>query len=178
MTSVYGLQLLSLSKILFEVSFKATHHSFKNIIQYWTTYFDSPWSAFLFTESAHWADSVIESRCPFVCLSVCLFVCVCVPSPCNFFRGLSLAHRSHDQIPGLSLVNPPSSPPGPGPPGPWAPGPGPPGWTWNMYAWILTSPISFCLALTQLKFKLIYIKRKLFFIWVMCLPQWIKGILH
>ena len=26
-------------------------------------------------------------------------VCLCVPFPCNFFRGLSLALRSHDQIP-------------------------------------------------------------------------------
>ena len=25
-----------------------------------------------FTESAHWADSVIKTACPFVCLSVCL----------------------------------------------------------------------------------------------------------
>ena len=28
-----------------------------------------------FTESAHWADSVIEPRCPSVCTSVCLCVC-------------------------------------------------------------------------------------------------------
>ena len=32
---------------------------------------------YLFTESAHWADSVIELRCPSVCPSVCLSVCVC-----------------------------------------------------------------------------------------------------
>ena len=31
-------------------------------------------------------------------------VCLSVPSPCNFFPGLSLAHMSHDQIPSLSLV--------------------------------------------------------------------------
>ena len=31
-----------------------------------------------------------------VCLSVCLFD---VPFPCNFFQGLSLAFRTHDQIP-------------------------------------------------------------------------------
>ena len=35
----------------------------------------------LFIESAHWADSIIESRCPYVCLSVC----VSVPLPCDFF---------------------------------------------------------------------------------------------
>ena len=34
----------------------------------------------LFIESAHWADSIIESRCPYVC--VC--VCVSVPFPCDF----------------------------------------------------------------------------------------------
>ena len=35
-----------------------------------------------------------------VCLSVCLFVCLCVCAiECSFFRGLSLALRSHDQIP-------------------------------------------------------------------------------
>ena len=28
----------------------------------------------IFIESAHWADSIIESRCPYVCLSVCLSV--------------------------------------------------------------------------------------------------------
>ena len=38
----------------------------------------------------HWADSVIESRCP----SVCLFVCAI---GCSFFRGLSLALRLNDQ---------------------------------------------------------------------------------
>ena len=52
----------------------------------------------IFTESA---DSVIESPCP----SVCQYVCLSVPSGAIFFRGLSLALRSHDQIPGLSLVN-------------------------------------------------------------------------
>ena len=46
----------------------------------------------IFIESAHWADLIIESRCPYVCMSVC-------PFSCNFFRGLSLAVRSHDQIP-------------------------------------------------------------------------------
>ena len=30
----------------------------------------------LFTESAHWAGSVLELRCRFVCLSVCLFVTI------------------------------------------------------------------------------------------------------
>ena len=30
---------------------------------------------------------------------VCLYVYVYVPFPCDFFRGLSLALRSHDQIP-------------------------------------------------------------------------------
>ena len=46
----------------------------------------------IFTNSSLWAELVIESRCPFVCLNV-------VPSQLNFFRGLSLALRSHDQIP-------------------------------------------------------------------------------
>ena len=43
----------------------------------------------LFTESAHWADSVIELPC----LSVCLCVC-----QCSFFQGLLLALRSHDHF--------------------------------------------------------------------------------
>ena len=36
-----------------------------------------------------------------VCLCVCLCLCLCLffPFPCNFFRGLSLVLRSHDQIP-------------------------------------------------------------------------------
>ena len=29
------------------------------------------WDIKIFTELAHWADSVIESRCPSVCMSVC-----------------------------------------------------------------------------------------------------------
>ena len=33
-----------------------------------------------------------------------LCICMFVPSQCNLFRGLSLALRSHDQFPGLSLV--------------------------------------------------------------------------
>ena len=41
----------------------------------------------VFTESAHWADSVIESRCPSVCM------CVCMSVPCEedlsfHWRGL------------------------------------------------------------------------------------------
>ena len=55
----------------------------------------------LFTETA---DSVIESPCLSVCLSVCAI-------GYNFFRGLSLDLRSHYQFPGLSLVPlPPSLP--------------------------------------------------------------------
>ena len=51
----------------------------------------------IFNESAHWADSVIQSRCP----SACMYV------PCEediSFHWRGLLHRSHDQIPGLSLV--------------------------------------------------------------------------
>ena len=48
----------------------------------------------------HWADSVIESPCPsFFWLSVCAI-------GCSLFWSLSLALRSHDQFPGLSLVLP------------------------------------------------------------------------
>ena len=35
----------------------------------------------IFIESAHWADSIIESRCP---LYVCMYVCMFVPFPCDF----------------------------------------------------------------------------------------------
>ena len=40
----------------------------------------------------HWPELVIESSCPCVCLCVCAI-------GCSFFLGLSLALRSHDQIP-------------------------------------------------------------------------------
>ena len=36
----------------------------------------------------HWAELVIESPCPYVCAI-----------KCSFFLGISLALRSHDQIP-------------------------------------------------------------------------------
>ena len=42
---------------------------------------------YFFTESAHWADSVIELRCPSVCLFVCLSVCLCHRVQ-FFWRGL------------------------------------------------------------------------------------------
>ena len=39
----------------------------------------------IFTESAIWADSVYKSRCPSVCVSVCLYVPSCeVPLKCLF----------------------------------------------------------------------------------------------
>ena len=41
-----------------------------------------------------------------MCLFLCLFLCFSdVPFSCDFFLGLSLVLRSHDQIPPLSLVN-------------------------------------------------------------------------
>ena len=55
-------------------------------------HYDSPFIFFIFIKSANWADSIIELQCPSVCLSVC-------PFSCDFFQGLSLALRSHDQIP-------------------------------------------------------------------------------
>ena len=42
---------------------------------------------YLFTESAHWADSVIESRCPCVCTSVCMSV-PCEEDLSFHWRGL------------------------------------------------------------------------------------------
>ena len=61
----------------------------------------------------HGADSVIGMPCPSGCGSVVLWFCAV---GCSFFRGLSLALRSH-YIPGLSLVLNPSllhpSPPSP-----------------------------------------------------------------
>ena len=47
---------------------------------------------FLFFKNRPLADSFIESQCPFICVFVC-------PFSCDFFWGLSLALRSHDQIP-------------------------------------------------------------------------------
>ena len=38
----------------------------------------------IFTESAHWADSVIELHCPYVCVCVCLCVCMSPPSEIYF----------------------------------------------------------------------------------------------
>ena len=46
---------------------------------------------FLSLNQPHWADTVIELRCPSVCVSV--FLCVCLIG-CSFFQGLSLALRS------------------------------------------------------------------------------------
>ena len=48
-----------------------------------------------FIESAQWADSIQQSRYP----CIYLYIYLSVPFPCEFFRGLSLALRSHDQIP-------------------------------------------------------------------------------
>ena len=45
------------------------------------------------------ADSFIKLQCLFICLSV--------PFSCNFYRGLSLALRSHDQIPASHWSTPP-----------------------------------------------------------------------
>ena len=48
----------------------------------WLTLVDLSWSWLwckhlsIFTESAHWANSVIELPCPFVCLSVCAIGCI------------------------------------------------------------------------------------------------------
>ena len=52
----------------------------------------------------HWAELVYESPCPCVCVSVCVSVCAIV---CSFFLGLSLALRSHDQIPASHWATPP-----------------------------------------------------------------------
>ena len=45
----------------------------------------------IFTDSALWAGSVIESPCPFVCLSVCLSV----PSGAVFLERSSSHHNFH-----------------------------------------------------------------------------------
>ena len=50
----------------------------------------------------NWAELVIESPCPYVCMYVCMDVCAI---ECSFFRGLSLALRSHDQIPASHWSN-------------------------------------------------------------------------
>ena len=42
---------------------------------------------YIFTESALWADSVIESPCPCVCLCVCVSVCLSAPSGAVFFEA-------------------------------------------------------------------------------------------
>ena len=55
----------------------------------------------IFTHSAPWAELVLESPCPFVCFSVCLRHRV------QYFQGLSLAPRSHDQIPASHWLTPP-----------------------------------------------------------------------
>ena len=53
-----------------------------------------------------------------VAMSVCLSVCLSVPFPCNIFKGLSLALRSHDQFKAShwSTLLPSLPPPTPGPP--------------------------------------------------------------
>ena len=49
-------------------------------------------------------DSVIESPCTCVCPFVCVSVCAI---RCSFFRGLSLALRSHDQFQASNWSTPP-----------------------------------------------------------------------
>ena len=49
---------------------------------------------YLFSKNRPLADSFIESRCPY--MDIYIYIC---PFSCHFFRGLSLALRSHDQIP-------------------------------------------------------------------------------
>ena len=51
----------------------------------------------------HWAELVIELPCPCVCLFVCAI-------GCSFFRGLSLALRSHDQFQASHWSSPPTPP--------------------------------------------------------------------
>ena len=65
--TAYGNILL----LLLSVLFYATRHLWKTEIT-WRIIFS--YSA-LFTESAHWVDSVIESRCPYACMYVCMYVC-------------------------------------------------------------------------------------------------------
>ena len=63
----------------------------------------------------HWAKSVIESPC----LSVCLFVFLCVCAiGCRIFLGLSLALRSYDQFLASHCLPPLTPPPKPPPPPP------------------------------------------------------------
>ena len=57
-----------------------------------------------FSKNRPLADSFIESRCP----SFYLSIYISVPFSCNFFRGLSLALRSHDQIPASHWSTPPT----------------------------------------------------------------------
>ena len=52
-------------------------------------------SPYIFTNFALWAELIQQSNT----LCVCLFVCVSVPFSCDFFQGLLLVLRSHDQIP-------------------------------------------------------------------------------
>ena len=53
----------------------------------------------------HWVDSVIESPCPSVWMSVCPWYM------CSFFLGLSLALRSHDQFQASHWSSPHLPPP-------------------------------------------------------------------
>ena len=59
-------------------------------LQYWATEGEQQWGNINI-----FFDCVIPN---FQFLSMCLFICLSV-FPCNFFRGLSLALRSHDQTP-------------------------------------------------------------------------------
>ena len=57
-------------------------------------YLESP-SIRLFNDWALWAGSVIESPCPFVCLSVILSFCHSVPSGAVFLERSSSHHNFH-----------------------------------------------------------------------------------
>ena len=49
----------------------------------------------IFTDSALWAGSVIESPCPSVCHSVILSFCLSVPSGAVFLERSSSHHNFH-----------------------------------------------------------------------------------
>ena len=88
-----------------------------NFMQFWLTILtDSCYWQFIqivlakiFTDSALWAGSVIEFRCLFVCLCVCVFVWC--PFPMRFFSRPLISPQITGSVTGLSLVNPPSPPP-------------------------------------------------------------------
>ena len=118
-----GINELSLQIICFNISWTVTNHDPFYITEFRTVHCQLvfcetriiyqiirghnclPSAGWFSLNRPHWADSVIESQCPSVCLSVCL--CLFLRHQMQFFARPLIGPEITWSVPGLSLVNPP-----------------------------------------------------------------------